>query len=224
MYDKPEFVGHSFWIVPPVAIAEKLAAVISELASSVPSLASAGCPVFNPHMTLLSGLRGLTDEFVVSRAAELAADLRTLKIDLIDIAQGPKFFQCVFAVAQQTPALMAANAAGQSAFGLTYDFIPHVSLVYGDHVRIGDAGKAAAVAKAKHLLRSVQAAASGVELSTAEEAGAPILSFDASTLEIWSTAGPVSAWRKIAAFELGARDAVEVESAAAANSESGGKA
>lgn len=204
MYDKPEFVGHSLWLVPPPAVAEKLAGVIAELATTEPSLASAGCPAFGPHMTLLSGLRGLADDFVVGRAAELAADLRPIKVDLVDVVQGPKFFQCVFAVAQKTPMLMAANAAGQSAFGLSYDFVPHVSLVYGEHARIGDAGKAAAVERAKVLLRGLRSSAAGADAAAAEAAGAPLLSFDASTVEVWNTAGPVSAWRRIAAFELGA--------------------
>lgn len=207
MYDKPEFVGHSLWLVPPPTVAEKLAGVITELATTEPSLATAGCPTFGPHMTLLSGLRGLADEFVVGRTAELAADLRPIKVDLVDIVQGPKFFQCVFAVAQKTPVLMAANAAGQSAFELSYDFVPHVSLVYGDHARIGEAGKAAAVERAKLLLRGLQSSAAGTDAAAAETAGAPLLSFDASTLEVWNTAGPVAAWRRIAAFELGAAEA-----------------
>jgi hypothetical protein len=81
---------------------------------------------------------------------------------------------------EHEPELRAAHAAAARAFGQApqADFLPHASLFYG-------------------TLTAVQKAELG------REAGSGLrLSFEARTLHLWSTHGPVASWRELAVFPL----------------------
>jgi 2'-5' RNA ligase len=263
IYNRRDFVGHSLWLVPPEPVARRIGDLIQDLAARLAFLA-ADCPTFTPHVTLLAGLRDRTDEDVIAKTEEVAADFAPLAINLQRVVAGPKFFMCVYALAQQTPQLMAANAAAQSVFGLSYEYTPHMSLAYGEDSRLGAAAKAEAVAAAEARLRALHSTGCGDALpetsvvTAGEEAGGggvggassvgllgaiksalgvgsgghsgsasetgptaagdaglaatrdtdgsggePLLSFHAGTVEVWRTAGPVEAWVRLAAFDLG---------------------
>lgn len=261
IYNRRDFVGHSLWLVPPEPVARRIGDLIQDLAAR-PAFLAADCPTFTPHVTLLAGLRDRTDEDVIAKTEEVAADFAPLAINLQRVVAGPKFFMCVYALAQQTPQLMAANAAAQSVFGLSYEYTPHMSLAYGEDGKLGAAAKADAVAAADARLRALHSTGCGDALAetsvvtageeasgaaggssggllgaiksalgvgsgghsgSASETGPtaagdagltatndtdgseaePLLSFHAGTVEVWRTAGPVDAWVRLAAFDLG---------------------
>jgi hypothetical protein len=260
IYNRRDFVGHSLWLVPPEPVARRIGDLIQDLAAR-PAFLAADCPTFTAHVTLLAGLRDRTDEEVVAKTEEVAADFAPLAINLQRVVAGPKFFMCIYALAQQTPQLMAANAAAQSVFGLSYEYTPHMSLAYGEDSKLGAAAKSEAVAAAAARLRALHATGCGDALAEASvvtagdegsggggsaggllssiksalgvgsgghsasaceigptaagdagltatgitdgSGGEPLLSFHAGTVEVWRTAGPVEAWVRLAAFDLG---------------------
>jgi len=92
-----------------------------------------GTPVFEPHVTIVSGLSG-DEEALVSTIDAFAASKEILSapVEGLDYQEG--FFKALFLNVQNTPALdqlnqqarMRLNPFGQGVYE------PHLSLLYGD--------------------------------------------------------------------------------------------
>lgn len=199
MYDTPSFSGYSLWVVPPPGSKEEefLCSLIRAIAEEDPAALAAGCPVFSPHLTLLAGLpSGLSEAGVISAVEEVLQDLPSAGFELrfSSVEARPQYFQCVLAVADKEPALMAANNALQSAFGLSYSYFPHLSLAYGENSKLPMSERERIAEKADEQLR---AAASSPSPSPA------VLHFRSPFVEVWRTEGTVSDWVKLASLKTG---------------------
>lgn len=116
---------YALWLKPSGPAYDSIARVIRELAQQLDA------PVFEPHVTLLGNLRG-TEQEHRRRCQTLASGLQPLEIVLTEPSYRDEYFQCVFMLVQQTPALMSANARAAQTFGQAQDvYLPHVSLLYG---------------------------------------------------------------------------------------------
>lgn len=167
--------GISLWVMPRGEEAQRLAALIDELA------ARHGTPRFAPHLTLLPLVEGAEDD-VLARAAELARELPPLEVRLLGPETRDEYFRRLFVRAEATPALREAHARAAARFGREANpgFLPHVSLLYGRLPAEEAEGLRAA------LVGRVEGR------------------FDAVHLHAWRTAGPVADWRPLGRFALGA--------------------
>jgi 2'-5' RNA ligase len=170
----PRVEAASLWLMPEGAVADRLSVWIDRLARSLRT------ERFAPHVTLLSGLSGEALDLVAAtrRAAERLAPVH---VHLSAIEGRDEHFRCLFVRAVEPAALGAAHATVAGVFGRAADpaFLPHLSLVYGS----------LPVDRKEDLARD---AGPGIDVR-----------FEARSLRLWSTAGPVASWRELAAFDLG---------------------
>ena len=165
--------GASLWLMPDGEVGERLAAWIDRLAERFRTAR------FPPHVTLLSGLSG-EEADLVARARLAAAALAPVAVHLDTVEGRDEHFRCLFVRAVEAGPLAAAHAKAAEATGREADpeFLPHLSLVYGTLPE----------EKKRDL---------------AHEAGSDLdVRFEASTLHLWATTGPVSGWRELGSFPV----------------------
>ena len=118
--------GFSLWMMPPPAVRERLRALIEDLSRR------AGTPPFEPHLTLC-GVDDTVEAAAIARVQPLATRLAPVPIRLTEIGATAEYYRCLFVRAELTPVLAAAYREACRAQSKTpSDFMPHVSLVYGD--------------------------------------------------------------------------------------------
>lgn len=114
-------------MVPPPPLKEQLSQLITELAASYDG------PVFEPHATLLGSFDSEVDQ-VIEKMTPIVAELPPLNLELGNVSFSTTFFQSVFVRVNSTAPLMELNLKAKEAFGVDNDvFMPHISLLYGDH-------------------------------------------------------------------------------------------
>lgn len=117
---------YSLWVTPPPDIANILQDIIDNLANELNS------PVFQPHMTLLDMPGGQQE--VLEKAVLLAKELEPFNIEFGEISFSTTYFQNVFVRIKSNTKLMEANLKAKSIYQVENNvFMPHMSLLYGDH-------------------------------------------------------------------------------------------
>ncbi len=165
--------GLSLWLMPEVEQAVRFAAWIEGLA------AVTGGERYPPHLTLLSALEA-TEEEALAAAARTASGLSCFRVRFDAVEERDEYFRRLFLRAVADQALRDAHAIASRAFGRepAVDFLPHLSLAYGER-------------------RPEQARALALEPGRRVDVG-----FEARRLHLWRTQGPVAAWCGLAAFDL----------------------
>lgn len=120
---------YSLWIVPEGQVYKKIDRLIKDLVGKY------NAPVFKPHMTLLGATLGGEKE-IVKKTRKLAKSLQPFKLTLGEIDFSNTYFQSVFVRVKATAFLMKAYIKTQKLFNKDRNslFMPHISLMYGDHV------------------------------------------------------------------------------------------
>ncbi len=157
--------GFSLWLVPGGDSLERLTALIAGLAARL------GTPSFLPHITLIPGLVG--DEAALADRTEASAGrLSAPRVQLGPLEATDEYFRCLYLKAEPAAALRALHLRAAEAFEVRPDpaFLPHLSLVYG------------------HLEADQRR-----RITAALEADPP-RAFEAVSLELWRTEGPVPDW------------------------------
>jgi 2'-5' RNA ligase len=164
-------VGFSLWMVPEGDRHRRLAGLIESLARRF------GRPVFEPHVTLLAGVRQ-AERDVVARAGALWRAPKALPLRFIGLETDDTYFRALYLRVEPSPELLALHEAARGAFGRGDDppYVPHLSLMYG---------APPPVPVVKELRPSAPAA------------------FEARTLDVYSTEGPVESWHRV--HRLGVR-------------------
>jgi len=118
---------YSLWLMPPAPVYDRFARLIDALSRRF------GTPRFAPHITLASTGAELAGD-APARAAALAAELAPVPVRLLDVAHTDDYFRSLFVRAQRTPALLAAHRLAAARLGTepAEDFMPHLSLLYGE--------------------------------------------------------------------------------------------
>lgn len=118
---------YTLWVVPPPEIKKILEDVIRELSDKYKG------PYFEPHMTLLGNIP-CSMEDAVEKTKILCKDIKPFEITLGEISFSTTYFQSVFVRVKSSASLMVSNLKAKGVFksenGL---FMPHMSLIYGDH-------------------------------------------------------------------------------------------
>jgi len=118
--------GYHLWLVPEGDGLHRLQGVVDRLAEAHNG------PVFTPHVTLLSGLAA-DEPSLIETNRRLAAGLETFNLDLTVPEAGTTFFQCIYMRVAENPSLSRVRQAAGEAFALPADnYMPHLSLYYGD--------------------------------------------------------------------------------------------
>jgi 2'-5' RNA ligase len=126
MTTKPAAFGYHLWLVPAGDALNRLHGVVDRL-----SEAHSG-PVFTPHVTLLSGL-AMDEASLIETNRRLAAGLEPFNLYLTVPEAGTTFFQCIYMRVAKNPSLSRTRQAAAKAFALPADdYMPHLSLYYGD--------------------------------------------------------------------------------------------
>jgi 2'-5' RNA ligase len=164
-------VGFSLWLVPEGEMRRRLAALIESLARRF------GGPVFEPHVTLLAGVRE-TEREVVASAERILRGAPAVPLQFSGLETADTYFRALYLRAEPRAPLLGLHAAARDAFERRDDppYVPHLSLVYG-------APPPAAVVD---------------ELRPSAPDG-----FEARALDVYSTEGPVEGWHRVRRFRLG---------------------
>lgn len=118
---------YTLWVIPPPEIKQILEDVIRDLGDKYKG------PYFEPHMTLLGHIL-CNKEDVVEKTKILCKDVKPFEISLGEISFSTTYFQSVFARIKSSASLMELNLKAKEVFKLKNSlFMPHMSLLYGDH-------------------------------------------------------------------------------------------
>ena len=112
--------------MPPPLVRARFADVIDSLSRRL------GTPRFEPHITLSGG--EAAEANIRARTSALAARLAPVPVHLTRAGYTDAYFRCLFVHAARTPALLAARASAAIEYErpLDEEFMPHLSLVYGE--------------------------------------------------------------------------------------------
>jgi 2'-5' RNA ligase len=115
------------WLLLSGPVQERFAALIDALSGQL------GTSRFIPHITLMGPIDLSVDETVL-RVVDLATRLTPIPLRLTDVSWTDEHYRCLFIRAEPSEQLIAAHRAACAALGqpVEPDFMPHLSLVYGD--------------------------------------------------------------------------------------------
>lgn len=117
---------YSLWLRPFGDIAYSLRERIKKLSDRHDT------PIFEPHVTLLGGLQHGEVE-LTQLTDTLAGALHQFDIILTQADFGETFYQSIFVHAKKTKELVEARSTAEKLFGApAEEFMPHLSLLYGD--------------------------------------------------------------------------------------------
>lgn len=117
----------SIWALPEKSTENDLQSIIIYL-----SLLYGG-PIFQPHLTLIGDV-GRDQGHMIEAAHLLAEDLEEFRLRLGEVSFSTTFFQSVFVRALATAQIMEKNLQAKKILRLENNvYMPHVSLLYGDH-------------------------------------------------------------------------------------------
>ncbi len=117
---------HALWLRPFGDAAFELKQRIKSLSEKYDT------PLFEPHITLLSGLRrGKTE--LIQLTNTLAGSLQPFTVELTTKGYHDDFYQSYFVRVKKTDAFINAQETAEKLFGCTtdVDYFPHLSLMYG---------------------------------------------------------------------------------------------
>jgi len=117
---------YSLWFMPKGQIADDLQALIIELSRRYST------PKFQPHVTLIGEL-ALPPAETIDKIKDLAALLKPFTIRMKEVTYLNEYFRCLFIKAARTEALIHAHSTANKVFKQDgSEYMPHLSLVYGD--------------------------------------------------------------------------------------------
>lgn len=118
---------HALWLRPFGDSAYELKERIERLSEKYDT------PLFEPHITLLSGLRRGPTE-LIQLTDTLAASLSPFTVELGEPGYRDHYYQSLFLRIKKSDQLMDVQQTAEKLFGCTTDesYFPHLSLMYGD--------------------------------------------------------------------------------------------
>ncbi|KAG7378617.1 hypothetical protein PHYPSEUDO_009827 [Phytophthora pseudosyringae] len=167
--------GFSIWAVPGQPVERELGDVIKTYAERL------AMPPFLPHMTVLSGAKGLTAEEATAKLSELADSMRVLDVEIQTVTFKELYFQCVFGLLKPTSELLQTHVRAKEIYAVEREeeFMPHVSFIYGD---------LASETRAE-LAKELRPHLDGRRLTMEK-------------LQLWRTLGPVETWELVTEVSL----------------------
>lgn len=133
---------YALWLTPDVDFEKKISEIMHGLAAEYNG------PVFEPHITLLGKITSAKDG-LEKATQELAGLIPCMSVENTGISATQQYFKSLFLDISQSETLHQAFilAAQRFEYEKSYDFTPHLSLLYGNQTaeekqlikaRIGD--------------------------------------------------------------------------------------
>lgn len=118
---------YHLWLIPDPENGKKLKKLVSELSARFQT------PRIAPHLSLLIRISGNESE-LVSKTKELARSLEPVRLRFREIGWMDDFHRCLFLRTEESEALAKARQIASSLFQASEnrEFIPHVSILYGN--------------------------------------------------------------------------------------------
>ena len=115
------------WLLPPKPVEDRFAELIERLGKRL------GTPHFIPHITLVGTLHSTHDE-IIRHTEKLAEALPPIPVRLEGLGWTDQFYRCLFIRAERNDEILRAHKIASTALGKSaeIDFMPHLSLVYGE--------------------------------------------------------------------------------------------
>jgi 2'-5' RNA ligase len=118
--------GYSLWLMPSGTTYDQLSQTIQSLSKAH------NTPVFEPHVTVLGSLQE-KEGIVVARTKKLCEMLQPLTLRLDRIEYSAEYFRCMYYSVEKTTDLLSVYARACDIFRVSHgQYVPHVSLMYGD--------------------------------------------------------------------------------------------
>jgi 2'-5' RNA ligase len=126
----PSATGYSLWLRPYGDLAYKLKERIDKYSEEF------GTPSFEPHLTLLGGLKQNETE-LISMTKVLASRLHPFDINLTTVSYDDEFYRSLYVLAEKSESIMEAHKTARRLFldeddASASDFLPHLSLMYSN--------------------------------------------------------------------------------------------
>jgi 2'-5' RNA ligase len=165
---------YSLWIMPEDDVYSRLSSTIRQLSKPY------GTPEFEPHVTVIGTLTG-DQHTLIEKIDQLAATMQPFDTKLRDIDYLNEYFRCLFIRIEQSAAVMGANTKARTILdqSRSADYMPHLSLMYGD---------IDAVVK-KAIIQTI-----GKDLHC---------TFPVTDIHLYATGGAPERWYKVKSFHLG---------------------
>lgn len=118
---------YSLWIVPPPDLKKYLDEIILKLSEKYKS------PEFETHMTLLGPINS-DKKTMLQKAKKFASETKIFSLEIGEISFSTTYFQSVFIKVKSSAELLEANLKAKKIFQMDNNvFMPHISLIYGNH-------------------------------------------------------------------------------------------
>ena len=122
-------VSYSIWLMPEGNVKDQLKYAIYSLSTDF------GGPIFEPHITLVSSVLGSEKE-LVQKTEIISKKIKPFEISFGDIEYSDNFFRSLFLkIKVNTKLKTARDIACKELNWNENDYMPHLSLVYGDYNR-----------------------------------------------------------------------------------------
>lgn len=121
-----EVTRYALWLLPGEQVSTAFAELIERLSKSY------GGPRFTPHVTLLGWVTG-TEEALAQTTAQLATQLEPFMLRPVGLDGDAYYFRCFYLKLDKSEALLRTHEKASTIFnaGHSSDYLPHLSLVYG---------------------------------------------------------------------------------------------
>ena len=120
-------VSYSIWLMPEGNVKYDLRNVIYMLSANF------GGPLFTPHVTLVGSFLGSEKE-LLHKTEIISKKIKPFEIYFGDIEYSVEFFRSLFLkIKVNTELIKARDIACKELNWIKNDYIPHLSLVYGDY-------------------------------------------------------------------------------------------
>lgn len=121
-----EVTRYALWLLPDAAVSDTFGEVIGRLSTRYHG------PRFTPHVTLLGWVTG-SEQQLMQTTAQLAQQLRVLNLRGAGFDGEQYYFRCFYLKLEASQELKQAHGQASAAFnaGHSSDYMPHLSLVYG---------------------------------------------------------------------------------------------
>jgi 2'-5' RNA ligase len=163
---------YSLWLMPHGDLYELLRDLIESLAQRFDA------PVFEPHVTLLGGIRSDNEQVLVSNCAAIAGKTSPIVMNLTQTDMTSEYYRSLFVrIREQGELTELYRSAVEHLEGRT-EFTPHISLLYADLGRDEKADLIREIGKYWNETMTVR------------------------QMKLYDTTGQVRQWREIATFDL----------------------
>jgi 2'-5' RNA ligase len=118
---------YHLWLMPQADSNDYLSEVVRKLSRAHQTR------LFDPHITLVGGITGPEEE-LVAKTEKLASNLIRIMITPQEVQYLNEFYRSLFLAVTPTESLINANKLAKQLFELPLneEFMPHLSLLYGD--------------------------------------------------------------------------------------------